>query len=134
MAREGATELSAWRVAGDSRRARRGAYRTRARARIPQSQPDLRRRRSLLRQPARRAALSTHYRVDGTRRGARPHAGAGAKGSVSPRVSHAHNRREFARIFAAGGSAALFARWPEAWAVGDSLPTAPVSESDWRRI
>jgi selenocysteine lyase/cysteine desulfurase len=44
------------------------------------------------------------------------------------------NRREFARIFAAGGSAALFARWPEAWAGGDSLPTAPGGESDWRRI
>ena len=50
---------------------------------------------------------------------------------VPPRQS----RREFAQLFAAGGSAALFAGRPGLWTASGSAPIeAPVDERGWRQI
>jgi selenocysteine lyase/cysteine desulfurase len=45
------------------------------------------------------------------------------------------SRRDFARIFALGGSAALLAARPEAWSFDARTPhTSPIDEAGWRRI
>jgi selenocysteine lyase/cysteine desulfurase len=44
------------------------------------------------------------------------------------------SRREFARLFALGGSAALFAARPEAWAKTTQVAGPPTDERGWRRV
>ena len=44
------------------------------------------------------------------------------------------SRRDFARIFALGGSAALFAARPNAWSADTLAPASPSDERGWQKI
>jgi selenocysteine lyase/cysteine desulfurase len=49
-------------------------------------------------------------------------------------IRHRHSRREFAALFAAGGSAALFAARPGAWASHSTVEAPPIDERGWQNV